>query len=197
MARGPDKQFDPEIALERAMQLFWAKGYAATSLNELLATMEIGRKSLYDTFGNKRALFIRALYRYSHTIVSEIDSGLNNTDRPALENVRAVMRDIAAKNSKPMSPGCLLGVSMAQFRTDDAEMAGVLRKHMQRVERAYYKAFAKAQAEGDLKPSTNVRNLARLFMGAHQGLVLIGRVTQTRDVPHGIVDGALAVLEAA
>ena len=55
MARGPDKQFDPEIALDKAMQLFWAKGYAATGLNELLATMEIGRKSLYDTFGNKRA----------------------------------------------------------------------------------------------------------------------------------------------
>ncbi len=197
MTRGPDKQFDPEIALEKAMQLFWAKGYAATGLSELLETMGIGRKSLYDTFGNKRALFIKALDRYSQTIVSEIYRGLNNPDRPALENVRAVMRDIAAINSKPMSPGCLLGVSMAQFRTDDAEMAAVLRKHMQRVENAYYKAFARAQAEGDLKPATNVRNLARLFMSAHQGLVLISRVTETHELPHGIVDGALAVLETA
>ncbi len=197
MTRGPDKQFDPEIALDKAMQLFWAKGYAATGLNELVEAMEIGRKSLYDTFGNKRALFIKALDRYSQTIVSGIYRGLNNPDRPALENVRAVMRDIAAMNSKPMSPGCLLGVSMAQFRTDDAEMAAVLRKHMQRVERAYYKAFAKAQAQGDLKPTTNVRNLARLFMGTLQGLNLIGRVTETQEVPRGIVDGALAVLETA
>jgi TetR/AcrR family transcriptional repressor of nem operon len=197
MTRGPDKQFDPEIALEKAMQLFWAKGYAATGLNELLETMEIGRKSLYDTFGNKRTLYIKALDRYSQTIVSEIYRALNNPDRPALENVRAVMRDLAAEHSKAMSPGCLLGVSMAQVRTDDAEMAAVLRKHMQRVERAYHKAFAMAQAEGDLKPTTNVRNLARLFMSAHQGLALIGRVTATRDVPRGIVDGALAVLETA
>ncbi len=197
MTRGPDKQFDPEIALDKAMQLFWAKGYAATGLNELLETMEIGRKSLYDTFGNKRALFIKALDRYSQTVVGEIYRRLNNPDRPALENVRAVMRNIAAMNSKPMSPGCLLGVSMAQFRVDDAEMAAILRKHMQRVERAYYKAFARAQAEGDLKPTTNVRNLARLFMSAHQGLVLIGRVTKTQEVPRGIVDGALAVLETA
>ncbi len=197
MTRGPDKQFDPEIALDKAMQLFWARGYAATGLNELLETMEIGRKSLYDTFGNKRALFIKALDRYSETIVSEIYRRLNDPDRPALENVRAVMRDIAAKNSKPMSPGCLLGVSMAQFRTDDAEMAGVLRKHMQRVENAYHKALARAQAEGDLKPTTNVRNLARLFMSAHQGMVLIGRVTETQEVPRGIVDGMLAVLETA
>ena len=197
MARGPDKQFDPEIALDKAMHLFWAKGYAATGLNELLATMEIGRKSLYDTFGNKRALYIEALRRYSQTVVSEIYRALNNPDRPALENVRAVMRSVAATNSKPLSPGCLLGVSMAQFRTDDAEMAGVLRNHMQAVERAYYKAFARAQADGELKPATNVRNLARLFMSAHQGLTLIGRVTQTRELPRGIVDGALAVLETA
>ncbi len=96
MTRGPDKQFDPEIALDKAMQLFWAKGYAATGLNELLETMEIGRKSLYDTFGNKRALYVKALHRYSQTVVGEIDRELNNPDRPALENVRAVRWYIAA-----------------------------------------------------------------------------------------------------
>ena len=197
MTRGPDKQFDPEIALDKAMQLFWAKGYAGTGLNELLETMEIGRKSLYDTFGNKRALYIKTLHRYYQTVVAGIHRELNNPDKPALENVRAVMRDIAEVSAKPMSPGCLLGVSMAQFRTDDAEMAGVLRHHMQRVERAYYEAFARAQADGDLKPTTNVRDLARLFMSAHQGLVLIGRVTETKELPRGIVDGALAVLETA
>jgi len=197
MARGPEKQFDPETALDRAMLLFWAKGYAGTGLNELLQAMEIGRKSLYDTFGNKRALYMKALDRYSQTVVGELYRGLNEPDRPALENVRAVMRDLASEHSMPMSQGCLLGVSMAQFRTDDAEMAGVLGKHMRRVERAYYKAFAKAQADGDLKPTTNVRNLARLFLSAHQGLALIGRVTETPELPRGIVDGALAVLEKA
>ncbi len=197
MTRGPDKQFDPEIALDKAMQLFWAKGYAATGLSELLETMGIGRKSLYDTFGNKRALYIKALDRYSQTIVNEIHRGLNNPDRPALDNVRAVMRDIAARNSKPMSPGCLLGVSMAQFRTDDAEMAGVLRKHMQRVENAYHKALARAQAEGELDGNTNIRDLARLYMGIAQGLALIGRVQDAPAVPRSIVNAALAMLETA
>ena len=104
MTRGPDKQFDPEIALDKAMQLFWAKGYAATGLSELLATMKIGRKSLYDTFGNKRALYIKALDRYSQTVVSEIHRGLDNPDRPALENVRAVMGDLAAMHSGADEP---------------------------------------------------------------------------------------------
>ena len=197
MTRGPDKQFNPDIALDKAMRLFWAKGYAATSLSELLEAMEIGRKSLYDTFGNKRSLYIKALERYSQTTVHEIYRALNNPDRPALENVRAVMRDLAALHGAPKSPGCLLGVSMAQFRTDDKEMAAVLRKHMARVESAYFKAFKKAQADGALKPATNVRNLARLFMSTHQGLALIGRVTETKELPRGIVDGALAVLDTA
>ena len=197
MTRGPDKQFDPETAIERAMQLFWAKWYAATGMSDLLESMEIGRKSLYDTFGNKRALYVKALDHYSRTTVSALYRGLNNPDRPALENVRNVMRGLAAEHAAPMSCGCLLGVSMAQFRTNDAEIAEILRTHMLRVENAYYKAFAKAQADGDLKPTTNVRNLARLFMSAHQGLALIGRVTETPAVTRGIVDGALAVLETA
>lgn len=197
MTRGPDKQFDPEFALEKAMQLFWDKGYAATGMKELLDVMAIGRKSLYDTFGNKRALYIKALSKYSQTVVSGIHRDLNNPDRPALENVRAVMREIGRVNAKPMSAGCMFGVGMAQFRTDDAEMSAILRQHMEHVERAYYQALAKAQTEGDLKPTTDVRNLARLLMSAHQGLVLIGRVTETQELPQGIVDGTLAVLEAA
>lgn len=59
MTRGPDKQFDPEVALTKAMEVFWARGYEAASLSELLKNMGIGKKSLYDTFGNKRSLSLR------------------------------------------------------------------------------------------------------------------------------------------
>lgn len=197
MTRGPDKQFDPEIALEKAMHLFWEKGYAATGMKELLDVMGIGRKSLYDTFGSKRELYLKALSKYSQTVVSEIFQALNDPKKPALENIREVMRNIAELNAQPMSSGCLLGCGMAQCRTDDAELSDVLRKHMQRVENAYYSAFARAQADGELQATTNVQNLARLFMSAHQGVVLIGRVTETPEVPRGIVEGALAVLDHA
>lgn len=197
MTRGPDKQFDPDVALEKAMRLFWAKGYSATGINELLEVMKIGRKSLYDTFKSKRALYIESLRLYSQTIVSELHRKLNDPDRPALENVSAVLHEIAAKSAEPMSIGCLLGVSMAQCRTDDREMAELLRIHMQHVENAFYSAFARAQAEGALKPTTDIRNLARLFMSSYQGLALIGRVTETQEVPIGIAEGTLAALENA
>jgi TetR/AcrR family transcriptional repressor of nem operon len=194
MSRGPDKQFDPNVALEKAMQLFWANGYAATGLAELQEQMGIGRKSLYDTFGNKRQLFIKALQFYSDSVVRQMFRELNKEGSP-LENVRRLMRTLQDSHSMPESKGCLLGVSMAQFRTNDEEMAELLRRHMKAVEEAFYKTFKRAQDLGELDGNTNIRDLARLFMGIQQGLALIGRVQDAPAVPRSIVNAALAVLE--
>ena len=196
MSRGPDKQFDPKEALEKAMQLFWAKGYAATGMTELQERMGIGRKSLYDTFGNKRQLFIKALQLYSNSFVRQIFGELNKEGSP-LENVRRVMRTLQEMHSMPESTGCLLGVSMAQCRTNDSEMAEILRHHMKGVEEAFYKAFKRAQYVGELDGNTNIRDLARLYMGIVQGLALIGRVEVAPAVPRSIVNAALATLDTS
>ncbi len=178
------------------MQLFWAKGYAATGLAELQEQMGIGRKSLYDTFGNKRQLFIKALQLYSDSVVRRIFGELNKEGSP-LGNVRRVMRALQERHSMPESTGCLLGVSMAQCRTNDAEMADVLRHHIKGIEEAFYKTFKRAQDVGELDGNTNIRDLARLYMGIAQGLALIGRVQDAPAVPRSIVNAALATLETA
>jgi TetR/AcrR family transcriptional repressor of nem operon len=196
MSRGPDKQFDPDEALGKAMQLFWAKGYAATGMAELQAQMGIGRKSLYDTFGNKRQLFIKALQLYSNSEVRQIFSELNKEGSP-LANVGRLMRTLEEYNSAPDSKGCLLGVSMAQCRTNDPEMAELLRRHIKGIEEAFYKTFKRAQDVGELDRNTNIRDLARLYMGIAQGLALIGRVQDAPTVPRSIVNAALATLKIA
>ena len=196
MSRGPDKQFDPDEALGKAMRLFWAKGYAATGLAELQEQMGIGRKSLYDTFGNKRQLFIKALRLYSDSVVRQIFNELDKEGSP-LGNVRRLMRTLQEHHSMPESTGCLLGVSMAQCRTNDAEMAEILRRHIKGVEEAFYKTFKRAQDMGELDGNTNIRDLARLFMGIAQGLALIGRVQDAPAVPRSIVNAALATLKIA
>jgi len=178
------------------MQLFWAKGYAATGLAELQEEMGIGRKSLYDTFGNKRQLFTRALQLYSDSVVRQIFSELNKTGS-SLGNVRRVLRALQEEHSMQESTGCMLGVSMAQCSTSDAEMAEILRYHLKRIEEAFYQAFKRAQDAGELDESTNIRDLARLFMGIGQGLALIGRVQDSPVVPTSIVNAALAMLETA
>ena len=196
MSRGPDKKFDPNEALEKAVQLFWAKGYAATGIAELQEQMGIGRKSLYDTFGNKRQLFIKALRLYSESWLRQSFSELNKEGSP-LGNVRRLMRTLQEYNSRPGSMGCLLGVSMAQFRTNDGEMAEILRHHIKFIEEAFYEAFKRAQDVGELDESTNIRDLARLYLGIAQGMALIGRVQDAPPVPRSIVNAALALLETS
>ncbi len=196
MSRGPAKQFDPHEALGKAMQLFWANGSTATGMAELQEQMGIGRKSLYDTFGNKRQLFVKSLQLYSDSVVRQLFSELNKEGSP-LANVRRLMRTLQKQHSMPESMGCLLGVSMAQFRTNDAEMAEVLRRHIKAVEEAFYKTFKRAQDVGELDANTNIRALARLYMGIQQGLALIGRVQVAPAVPRSIVNAALTTLETA
>jgi len=196
MSRGPDKQFDPDVVLERAMQLFWANGYSATGMAELQEQMGIGRKSLYDTFGNKRQLFIKALQFYSDSVVRRMVRKLNEEGSP-LENVRRLMRMLQNEHSLPESKGCLFGMGMAQFRTDDAEMADILGRHLKGVEDAFYKTFKRAQDLGELDATSNIRDLARLYTGIVQGLALIGRVQDSPAVPRSIVNAALAALGTA
>ena len=178
------------------MQIFWAKGYAATGMAELQEQMGIGRKSLYDTFGNKRELFIKALQLYSDSVVRQIFGELNKAGSP-LGNVRRLMRTLQERHSMPESTGCLLGVSMAQCRTSDAEMAEILRHHMKGVEEAFYKTFKRAQDVDELDGNTNIRDLARLYMAITQGLALIGRVQDAPAVPRSIVNAALAMLKTS
>ncbi|MGI9449614.1 MAG: TetR/AcrR family transcriptional regulator [Geminicoccaceae bacterium] len=177
------------------MRLFWAKGFAATGMAELQAEMGIGRKSLYDTFGNKRELFIKSLQHYSDSVVRRITNELTKDGSP-LGNVRRLMHALQEEHSMPESTGCLLGVSMAHFRTDDSEMARILRRHLESVEDAFYRAFKRAKEAGELDADTNIRDLARLYMGIGQGLALIGRVQEDPDIQRSIVSAALERLES-
>ena len=124
MTRGPDKQFDLDVALEKAMNLFWANGYSATGMSEIQAEMGIGRKSLYDTFGCKRDLYIKALEKYGQ-FSSSMYIGVLNKDGSVLEQIRVLMRDIADMNTEPGSLGCMLGVCSAEIGHSDPEIAEI------------------------------------------------------------------------
>ncbi|NJR61422.1 MAG: helix-turn-helix transcriptional regulator [Cyanobacteria bacterium CRU_2_1] len=195
MSRGPDKQFDPEIALSKAMEVFWARGYEAASLSELLEHMEIGRKSMYDTFGNKRSLFLKALEYYAQTQTKSIRDRLAAPGSP-LANLESVLQNLQIMHARPGSKGCMIGTNIADFNTDDAEMAAILQGHLKEIEDAYYKAITQAQAVGELDQSTNARDLARLLLCTTQGMALLGRVLNSSTLLQGTVRAAVALLKA-
>src|SRR5688572_8958498 len=101
MSPGPAKSFDPQIALERARDLFWRRGYAATGITELEVALGIGRKSLYDTFGSKRELFLRALEHYADTVIKRICDGLEDPRAAPLVNLERVLEKLAKHHGSP------------------------------------------------------------------------------------------------
>ncbi len=175
MSPGPAKQFDIEKVLNRAMTVFWEKGYAATSMEELQKRMGIGARSLYDTFGNKRALFIQTLDHYTATFVHALYGNLDVTEA-TLDVIPSMLRTLQRTHKRSGGRGCFLGVAMAQVPRDDTELVALIRQHVAVMEDAFYAVFVRAQERGQLDPSARPHDLARFYVALFQGLNLVSRI---------------------
>lgn len=120
-ARGRPRAFDKTQALERAMEVFWQKGFEASSMTDLTRAMEIGATSLYAAFGSKEQLFREALAVYLNTVGARIWSSVNNaqTAYQAVENF--LMITAGAFSSRDYPSGCL--VVLSGLHANDATKA--------------------------------------------------------------------------
>ena len=176
MKPGPDKAFDVATALEQARDVFWLRGYDGTSISELETALGIGRKSLYDTFGNKRALYLRALGQYCDTVIERICWALDSKEDDALSRLERVLDKLQQHHLSDQSKGCLLGVAMAQAAPDDAELSALLREYIERLEHAFARTVRRAQLEGSIDRTLRPREAARQLIALTQGLALLGRI---------------------
>jgi AcrR family transcriptional regulator len=119
MAR--QKEFDQEKALRKAVRLFSQQGFAATSTDELMRVMNVGRQSMYDTFGDKRALFLRALEMYVTESVKSINAELEKPGS-ALCTVRNALVTFAERNDLSSSEGCMGLNAISEFGQRDSEV---------------------------------------------------------------------------
>jgi len=193
---GPAKQFDPDQALARARDLFWRRGYDGTGIAELEAALGVGRKSLYDTFGNKRALYLRALEHYGASVIAAICGGLERADGSALANLERVLTKLAEHHGSGTSLGCLLGVGLAQVERDDREVVEVLRAWLARLEDAFERGLRRAREAGEVRADLRTRDAARQLTALVQGLALIGRIADSPGAPRAAVRAALDGLRA-
>ncbi len=169
------KQFDPDEALERAMQLFWSRGFEATSLSDLEETMEINRFSIYATFGDKRALFLAALDLYRDRIVSELLAPLERGDG-GLDSIRLFFDGLSRGVSQATTRmGCLMVNCVAEPSLEDPETARRIEAHFERVHRAFTRALIQARRRGTLRLGLTVPDLS-----AHLVVVLKGVLAGVR-----------------
>lgn len=193
---GPRKRFDPDKALVQSRDLFWRNGYAATGIRELEAEVGVGRKSLYDTFGDKRALFRAALEQYTDSVIERICKGLHDERNSALENLERVLGRLAAHHGSPDSLGCMLGVAMAQANPADTELTAQLRRSLGRLESAFAGNLEQAKVAGDLRSTTDCRDVARQLVALTQGMALMGRVLDTPESTQSMARAALAAIRS-
>ena len=194
MTVGRPKEFDRDAALEKAMELFWTRGYEATGLRDLLDHMGIGRQSLYDTFGDKHGLFIAAVKHYDQCITEGIIAQLRAAGSP-LQNVRKTLAGISDSVTDGKCRGCLLTNTLVEVAPHDSEVAAAAKSVLSRVENGFRRTLQQAVKEGELPKDANVRALARYLTSTVQGLVVMGKASVSRAAVKDIVNVALSVLE--
>jgi len=186
------KAFNPDRALLKAMDLFWRLGYENTSVEALMREMGIARQSLYDTFGDKRALYLKALAFYRDRTNGAMQRMLENA--PSIKAAFAkLLYDLAAETREQHERGCLLLSANLQRDPKDVVVSRFLRDNQARVEAIFQSALLRAQENGEVSAKEDTTALARFFVVTIQGMRAIARLQPDRNALEQVAGVALAV----
>jgi TetR/AcrR family transcriptional regulator, transcriptional repressor for nem operon len=190
VARTP--QFDQEQVLDKALEAFWRKGYEATSLNDLLEATGLARQSLYNTFGDKHALFIAALRRYVDRGVGQFAQMLETG------TVRAAIRRTfeSTRRSTNRECGCFLVNSATELLPRDPDVGRLVASALAGQERALVEALRRGVREGDLNLTPKrIEQTARFLVSALQGLHVMAKVAPDSPALQDTIAMALRAIE--
>ncbi|HEX9465093.1 MAG TPA: TetR family transcriptional regulator [Alphaproteobacteria bacterium] len=189
------REFDPDTALDRAMQVFWARGYEATSLDDLCEATGLSRSSLYAAFGDKRDLLLQSLDLYSDRGAARFMAAL------ALRPIRKALRKILDEFidqivAGPGRRGCFVGNCVAELAGGNREALVRVRRILARNEAIFREALAQAKRRGELSPAADPAALARFITAGLQGLRLFGKANPDRAALDDIAAVMLRCLHA-
>lgn len=173
---GRVKEFDPELALEQAMELFWEQGYEATSMAELVERLGVARASLYATFGGKRDLFIGVLERYVESTNRQVAAELS-TPGPVLPAVRALVERYARESVRGRRPhGCMVVNTAVELGSRDERAARLVESSWSHLEAVLTSALLRARIQGEIAAGKDPAAIARLLLVLFQGMRVSGRL---------------------
>ncbi|MEU7342961.1 TetR/AcrR family transcriptional regulator [Streptomyces bacillaris] len=190
------KEFDPDAALQSALELFWRRGYEATSIADLVEHLGIGRASIYATFGNKHELYLKALDRYAEGRDAVLLAELSQPG-DALPAVRAVVRRFAAEAvaDDVRLKGCLVTNTAVELAPNETASARRVESSWDHFETLLHSALVRAQAQGELAEGRDPRALARMVLVLLQGVRVVGKASGDTARVRDAVEQALSLLE--
>jgi TetR/AcrR family transcriptional repressor of nem operon len=188
------KDFDENEVLNKAVDLFWLKGYNATSMQDLVDGLGISRSSLYDTYGDKHALFIKALESYQCAASGQICQ-IANSSLPAKETIKQLLQFVAngLLNDKTQK-GCFMVNAEVEVAPHDEQVSKMICQNDQQVEEAFYKVIKKGQENGEITNPQDARALARFTFNTVKGMRVTAKSTTDKAVFDDIIKMAISVL---
>lgn len=166
------KAYDEDTALEAAAELFWSRGYEGASMADLESVMSMGRQSIYNAFGDKRSLFLRALDRYVRSNQEQLVHSLMAPDADFL-TIREHFSELIGHWTTGPRRGCLVVNSILEVGDSDPGIASSCQSSGATVLEAFENALTNAVASGQLSESTHVRATARMLVAQMYGMTVL------------------------
>lgn len=190
------REFDAEEALERAMQVFWSKGYEAASLQDLTTAMGLSKSSFYGAFGCKRDVFLAAIQRYGDTVAGKGASAVIEAAGGGKAGIAAVFRryvnDVLEHGD---TRGCFLNSSAVEMGPRDEDCAGRIARGQARVEEAFFAAVEQGRQRGEISAREDARSLARYLTSSLNGLMVMAKANHSRFALEDVVRVTLSALD--
>src|SRR6202045_4561087 len=179
------KEFDQEKALRKAIRLFSQQGFAATSTDDLMRVMDIGRQSMYDTFGDKRALFLKALKMY---VTESIHSITVELERPgsALSAVQNALVTFAERKDLCSAEGCMGLNAISEFGQRDGDVTRITRDAARVLRQTLMHLLARAKNQGEISSDANLDSMADFFESTLAGIRMAAKAGKSRQALRNI-----------
>jgi TetR/AcrR family transcriptional regulator, transcriptional repressor for nem operon len=191
------REFDESVALDAAIGCFWLHGFEATSMRDLATAMGLSAPSLYNTFGDKQALFAHALEHYlDHTTrlrLRRLETSLAPKQAILQFFDEIIEHSVVDRQRK----GCFLVNSALEIAPRDHTLGAVIADRLGELEAFFRRCIKGAQADGTAPRGIDAKDVARLFLGVLLGIRVLARSKPNRSLLDGVVRPALALLESS
>jgi TetR/AcrR family transcriptional repressor of nem operon len=189
------KRFNEKEVLAKAMELFWKQGYAATSIQDLVAHLGINRASLYDTFGDKKELFQKAFELYRCSSIERLKLLFEN--EPNVKKGLSELFNNAIKEAvlDPDKKGCFAVNSTTELIPNDDFLVEVLTTNKRDFENLFYQYLKKGEQAGQLKAGQNLKALASYLYLMYNGLLVVSKIQPSKKTLAKSIEVALSMVE--
>jgi TetR/AcrR family transcriptional repressor of nem operon len=189
-----DKKFNVEAVLDKAMHAFWSRGYAATSMQDLVDCTGVNRASLYATYGDKRALFLAALEHYDTQYCRRQLDELRKISSPRDAITRLFEMFIETRVAVDTS-GCFMTNTALELAAHDGEIGAVVAKTQKTFERFFKNRIEAGKAAGEIPARVPTEATARTLLSTLLGLAVLARSRPDRALLTSVANDALSRLQ--